>query len=119
MAVEMIDPNNVSVDITETAQQHLVSQISSTEAKGVRLILKPSGCAGFAYEWQVLNAPEEEDILITQFADYGLYTNDLSKDLLHGSTIDLKQEGIQGSHLEVISPKVVDACGCGESVRFN
>lgn len=117
MSVETIDPK--SVIITEDAKAHLIAQIQNTNKSGVRLLLKPSGCAGFAYDWNLVEEVLSDDISIGTFGAYHLYTNDISKNYLAGSKIVLKNEGIQGTSLEVVSPLVIDACGCGESVRFD
>lgn len=119
MTVETVNPNAFGVTITTKAQQHLLDQLDGTNAVGVSLILKPSGCAGFSYNWGIAKDLSEEDVVLASFNGYSLITNGASGSYLNGSTIELKQEGIQGSHLEVVSPKVVDACGCGESVRFS
>lgn len=119
MIVETIDPKLLNVvTVTESAQEHLVKQLAEPSI-GIRLSLKPSGCAGFAYSWELITELNKDDIaLVSLNEQYSLYTNEVSKEYLLGSTIDLKDEGIKGSQLEVTSSKIVDACGCGESVRF-
>ena len=48
------------VTITEAANTHLSSIIKDNKVEGVALGVKGGGCAGFSYEWNLLNTIPDE-----------------------------------------------------------
>ena len=107
------------LQVSESAEQHLVDQINKNEALGVELGIMPNGCAGFEYTWDYVTEYFSQDYNITEIQDKVLIVNSLSRDFLIGSSIDLLDEGIKGKTLIVKSPKATGSCGCGESVQFD
>ena len=47
-----------AVSITEKADDHLSNIIESRDAKAIMLSVKGGGCAGFTYEWDVMDSIE-------------------------------------------------------------
>lgn len=107
------------LQVSESAEQHLVDQINKNEALGVELGIMPNGCAGFEYTWDYVTEYFSQDYNVTEIQDKVLIVNSLSRDFLIGSSIDLLDEGIKGKTLIVKSPKATGSCGCGESVQFD
>ena len=116
MQVQEYKPGFVS--ITDSAKQHLVSQIKQADGIGVELGVKPSGCAGFEYTWNIVSEYYAQEYRVTNMDDYVLIVNDMCAEFIEGSQVDLLDEGIKGQTLTVSSPKATGGCGCGESVTF-
>tara|TARA_R110000868_G_scaffold84531_10_gene238304 strand:+ start:4601 stop:4963 length:363 start_codon:yes stop_codon:yes gene_type:complete len=116
--LKTFNPDNL-ITFTESASEHLITSIESSEgAVGVSLALKPAGCAGFEFVWKIVTDIEEgfsEQVL----GDYLFLLDNMSKDFLAGSIVDLVNEGLKGKTLTVRSPKASGECGCGESVTFD
>lgn len=118
METKTFNPTNF-LQVSESAEQHLVDQINQNNALGVELGIMPNGCAGFEYTWDYITEYFSQEYQVTQIQDKVLIVNSLSRDLLMGSYIDLLDEGIKGRTLVVKSPKATGTCGCGESVQFD
>ena len=119
-SLKTFDPANI-ITFTESARTHLISSIRDANAVGVSLGLKPNGCAGFEYNWDIVTGIEEgySQYNLDTIGRYLFFLDDLSKDYLAGSIVDLVDEGIQGKTLTVKAPKASGECGCGESVIFD
>lgn len=119
MTVETVDPL-FPITVTAEAREHLSSYVKQAGATGVKLSLKPSGCAGFSYNWDLVHeySPNAEEYQ-SDLGEFIFILDSLSADNLVGSTVEIEHLGIQGKVLVVNSPKKVSACGCGESVSFD
>ena len=115
--LKTFNPANV-ITFTESAKVHLIASIEESDAIGVSLGLKPNGCAGFEYNWDIVTAVEE-GYKEQKLGDYLFFIDNLSEEYLQGSIVDLVDEGLKGKTLTVKSPKASGECGCGESVTFD
>lgn len=115
--LKTFNPDNI-ITFSQSAEEHLVSSIEKEGAIGVSLALKPAGCAGFEYVWNTVKT-EEEGFRKQELGNYLFFLDDMSKDFLAGSHVDMIDEGLKGKTLAVKSPKASGECGCGESVTFN
>lgn len=116
--LKTFNPDNL-ITFTESATQHLISQVEETDgAIGVSLGLMPNGCAGFEYKWDIVTAVEE-GYKEHDLGPYKFLLDERSADYLSGSIVDLVNEGLKGKTLTVKSPKASGECGCGESVTFD
>lgn len=106
------------ITFSPSATEHLTSSIEKEDAIGVSLALKPAGCAGFEFVWNIVKE-ELDGFGKSELGDYTFFLDDLSKDFLAGSYVDMVDEGLKGKTLAVKSPKASGECGCGESVTFN
>lgn len=117
--LKTFNPDNL-ITFSPSAIEHLVASIEGKEGTiGVSLALKPAGCAGFEFVWNLVDSAvegyREQDL-----ADhYKFFLDDMSKDFLAGSYVDMEDEGLKGKTLTVKAPKASGVCGCGESVTFN
>lgn len=107
------------ITITPAAQEHFRKVTADRSALGVRLRLQGGGCAGFSYQWDLV-----EDITQVKLQEYTreyegwqFWLDDTSQMFLEGSVID-KKSGIAGSFIDIQSPKAASSCGCGESISF-
>lgn len=116
MATETFDPNQ-SVTLTDTARKFFASKLAAQEGALVRLSTKESGCTGYAYVLDIVDAPEAGDAVM-DFDGVKLAIDDESLTLLQGTEIDLVREGIN-QVVKFNNPNVVAECGCGESFSVN
>lgn len=119
MEIKTFDPNTDLVTVTDSAQAHFLTQTEEAGALGVKLKLTGGGCAGFMYDWSLVN--DIADINLTdyskEYTGWTFWLDSMSKQYLAGSTIDLVT-GVAGRHVEIKAPLADSACGCGESVTF-
>ena len=95
--------------ITANAKKYLEEQRDKEGLKYIHLSLKPSGCAGFEYDWSYTehehNGRIVEDLLVVaQNAEFAVA----------GSVVDYSSS-LAGSALTITNPNIQDACGCGVS----
>ena len=96
--------------ITASAKKYLNYKRIEKKQKYIRLHLKPSGCAGFEYDWGYTDHPADSDRVIDDI----LVVSDAATFAVAGSIIDYNEELI-GSYLTVTNPNIQNACGCGVS----
>ncbi|MBR7888253.1 iron-sulfur cluster assembly accessory protein [Marinomonas sp. A79] len=112
MTVATFDPVS-SVSLTASAQKYFASKLVKQPGKLIRLSTKESGCTGFAYVLDIVDAALPEDTVLA-FGEINLAVASQSVGMLQGTEIDLVREGVN----EVVkfkNPNVVAECGCGES----
>ena len=98
--------------ITDYARTYLNYKCIQNEKEYVRLTVKPSGCAGFKYDWDytdtIIDATDKlvDDLIVIRGEGAQL--------AIAGSTVDYISK-LFGSELRIINPNVQDVCGCGVS----
>ncbi|MBI4714883.1 MAG: iron-sulfur cluster assembly accessory protein [Nitrospirae bacterium] len=80
---------------------------------GLRLSVKPGGCAGLTYDFSVETEPKPGDETI-EGPDYRLYVPADCLPYLEGMTIDFSDTLMQ-SGLTFTNPNAAGTCGCGTS----
>jgi iron-sulfur cluster assembly accessory protein len=113
MSVEVFDVNAAPISITPAAVRHLLKQLGMTGKKGIRLSVKESGCTGFMYVMDEVDAGQESDITIQEDA-LTLWLDPESLPIIRGTQLDFVFEGLNRV-LKFNNPNVTAACGCGES----
>ena len=101
------------IDITEEANEHLSRIVRDQNVKGIQLGVKGGGCAGFTYEWDILDDIPDKHAVIP-LLDGNLYVRPEAMMFLMGVTIDYT-DGINGSYIVFRNPNATSQCGCGES----
>ena len=74
------------ITVTKTAQKQIEDRCVKYKKNGVRLKLAGGGCAGFKYEWEMVDQPDDKD-----YINGRLVVDDLSASYLWGSIIDYKE----------------------------
>ena len=108
------------ISITEEANEHLSRIVRDQDVKGIELGVKGGGCAGFTYEWDLVeDIPDwkvgtviEPDVI--PLLDGNLYVRPEAMMFLMNVTIDYT-DGINGSYIVFRNPNATSQCGCGES----
>ncbi|GAB1263434.1 iron-sulfur cluster assembly protein IscA [Aurantivibrio infirmus] len=114
-----IDSTTPAVSITEAALRHFEKKLAQEQAKGtqkkmLRLSTAASGCSGYAYVLDMVDAPESGDELIQSNDVVTLAIDEKAVSILRGTEIDLVVEGVNRV-VKFHNPNVVAECGCGES----
>ena len=109
------------VELTESAETQIDTLCKNNDAYGVSLNVKGGGCAGFEYDWQLIESPtdlEDTDEVIKTAEGCAFVVGAQSVMFLIGSTIDYKKD-IIGAMFDIQNPNAQSSCGCGVSVNFN
>ncbi|MEP5765982.1 MAG: iron-sulfur cluster assembly accessory protein [Halieaceae bacterium] len=114
MTVESFDVSTDIMSITPEAAQHLKSQVLAKGTRGVRISVKESGCTGYMYVMEEVDAGEAEDVAMDLENGVNVFIDVDSIGFLRGTELDYVREGINRS-LKFKNPNVTAACGCGES----
>ena len=105
------------VNITESAKKRISNFLSANPGKyAVGLSVLGGGCAGFKYDWRLIDTKEEinEDDYVSEWSGGRLVIDEISKDYLSGSEIHWVEEAF-GSKFEITNPTSSGGCGCGVS----
>ena len=113
MTVQTFVPGQAGIHMTEAARAQARREIARADAGGIRLDLDESGCSGFMYELNFVEAPEDGD---RRFEVDGvvLYVPEKWLAMLNGLEIDYVKEGVN-SLFKFRNPNATGECGCGES----
>lgn len=112
MSATQFDPNQISV--TEAARSHIETQIADSGQKYLRLGAKESGCNGYMYTLDFIDAPEANDQAFPIGPTLSIYVSSDELPLVRGTEVDFVVEGLNGS-LKFKNPNAESHCGCGES----
>lgn len=108
-------PPAAAVDITDSAAKRIAWVLSQDEYRGrmLRISVSGGGCSGFQYGFTFDDATTEADLVIERDGARVLI-DDVSLDMLRGSTIDYVEDMI-GASFAIRNPQAKSACGCGNS----
>ena len=106
--------DNKDIALTSRAAEKLKEILKQHSKKtGLKIEVLEGGCAGFSYNFTLVDAPKEEEITIEQLG-VKIYIDDDSLSHINGAKIDYI-EALQGAGFKVSNPKAVSTCGCGQS----
>lgn len=115
MTVSTFDPRktDAAISASDAAIEHLRRQIERSGHACLRLGVKESGCNGYMYTLDYLDAPTAAD----RAYDVGgvtIYVREQDLPLVRGTEVDYVTEGLNAS-LKFKNPNAATYCGCGES----
>lgn len=114
MSVETFTPQQ-TVSVTPSAVAHFKRQLSGAQAAtAVRLSVKQSGCTGWMYVVDLVEAAQADDLHLPLDATLELLIDPAALPVVSGTEIDFVTEGVN-RQLKFNNPRVKDYCGCGES----
>jgi iron-sulfur cluster assembly protein len=100
-------------DIAATKVKELMNGQADSQA-GLRVAVRGGGCSGFQYALAFDEQREGDQVF--EHNDIRLLVDSESLQFVDGSEVDYV-EGLQGAGFSVNNPKVIAACGCGQSFR--
>ena len=110
-------PGKQAVTLTTAAARQIIKLIEKDNHQGLRIGLKKGGCAGMEYTMDFVDeiAPNDE-VIETEGAR--IMIAPMAQMFLFGTEIDYEVSLLE-SGFKFSNPNVVDACGCGESIKFD
>ena len=106
------------LDISDKAQRYFLAHIKKEKACGVKLVMRPDGCAGYGYNVSFPSEVNNNDICF-EINSLKVFVDLQSKSLLQGTMIDLKSESVGQKQIVFNNPQVKSSCGCGLSVQID
>ncbi|MDO9199118.1 iron-sulfur cluster assembly protein IscA [Rhodoferax sp.] len=104
----------MSVSLTPAAARHVEKSLAKRGSGiGLRLAVKTSGCSGFAYALEFVDAVNPDDQC---FETHGMkvIVDPRSLGMLAGTELDFVREGLNEG-FKFNNPNAKANCGCGES----
>ncbi|MEO0435655.1 MAG: iron-sulfur cluster assembly accessory protein [Pseudomonadota bacterium] len=112
MSVETFD-FDTPLRVTAAAAEHFRKSLPE-DKRAVRISIAESGCTGFKYVLEQVEAAHSGDSSIDLSNGVQVHVDPEALKVLKGTEIDLAVEGINRV-LKFNNPNVVAECGCGES----
>jgi iron-sulfur cluster assembly protein len=110
-------PGKQAVSITPKAAAQIAKLMTKDGSKGLRIGVKKGGCAGMEYTMDYVNEIDPLDEIVEQ--DGGrVMIAPMAQMFLFGTEIDYEVSLLEAG-FKFRNPNVVDACGCGESIKFD
>ncbi|MRS16878.1 Fe-S cluster assembly scaffold SufA [Enterobacteriaceae bacterium RIT691] len=101
------------ISMTPEAAAHVRELAQKQHVLGLRLAVKTSGCAGFAYVLDTVTEPRSDDLLFeTEGAKVWVPLQAMP--FIDGTEVDYVREGLN-QIFKFHNPKAQHECGCGES----
>jgi iron-sulfur cluster assembly protein len=104
------------VTLTEAAARRIRALMAGGEVKGLKLGVKKGGCAGMEYVMEHAAEVGPHDAVVEQNGARVLIAP-MAQMFLFGTEIDYKTSLLESGFV-FKNPNVVEACGCGESIKF-
>jgi iron-sulfur cluster assembly protein len=110
-------PGKQAVTLTPAAVAHIRRLMERDGHQGLRLGVKKGGCAGMEYTLEYATTVNPLDEVVEQDGARVMIAP-MAQMFLFGTEIDY-QSSLLKSGFEFRNPNVVEACGCGESIKFD
>jgi iron-sulfur cluster assembly protein len=110
-------PGKSPVTLTPAAVRQIRRLMEREEAKGLRVGVKKGGCAGMEYTMETALEVREHEELVEQDGACVIIAP-MAQMFLFGTEIDY-ETGLIESAFKFRNPNVTEACGCGESIKFD
>ena len=109
-------PGKQAVTMTPAAARQIARMMARDGRQGLRIGVKKGGCAGMEYTMEWADAVNPLDEVVVQDGARVMIAP-MAQMFLIGTEIDYETSLLESS-FKFRNPNVVDACGCGESVKF-
>lgn len=110
-------PGKQAVSMTPAAAAQIGRLMARDGHQGLRIGVKKGGCAGMEYTMDYVTEVNPLDEIVEQNGAR-IMIAPMAQMFLFGTEIDYQTSLLQ-SGFEFRNPNVVDACGCGESIKFD
>jgi iron-sulfur cluster assembly protein len=110
-------PGKAAVTLTAAAATQIARLMAKQNAAGLRIGVKKGGCAGMEYTMDYVAEANPMDEVVEQDGAKVLIAP-MAQLFLIGTEIDY-QVDLLTAGFKFRNPNVVDACGCGESIKFD
>ncbi len=110
-------PGKQAVTLTPAATKQITRLMEKDGSKGLRIGIKKGGCAGMEYTMDYVSDLNAMDEVVEQDGARVMIAP-MAQMFLFGTEIDYEVSLLE-SGFKFRNPNVVDACGCGESIKFD
>lgn len=110
-------PGKQAVTITDKAAVQICKLMNGSDKKGLRIGVKKGGCAGMEYTMDYVDEIDPLDEVVEQDGARVMIAP-MAQMFLFGTEIDYEVALLE-SGFKFNNPNVSEACGCGESIKFN
>ena len=102
------------LSLSSSAAKRILA-LSAAEGRPLmlRVAVESGGCSGFQYQFDLIDASDEEDLRIERDGAAAV-VDVISLALLKGSEIDFVDE-LAGAEFRIRNPNAKSSCGCGVS----
>ncbi|GAA0303241.1 HesB/IscA family protein [Rhodovulum strictum] len=109
-------PGKSPVTLTPAAAAQVARLMARDSSAALRIGVKKGGCAGMEYTMNYVADIDPHDEVVEQDGAR-VAIAPMAQMFLFGTEIDY-ETGLLESGFKFRNPNVVDACGCGESIKF-
>lgn len=109
-------PGKPPVSMTPAAEAQIARLMAQGGTKGLRIGVRKGGCAGMEYTMDYVDEIRPHDEVVEQNGARVMIAP-MAQMFLFGTEIDYATDLLE-SGFKFNNPNVVDACGCGESIKF-
>ena len=109
-------PGKQAVSITDKAAAQICKLMADGEKKGLRIGVKKGGCAGMEYTMDYVEEVDPHDEVVEQNGARVMIAP-MAQMFLFGTEIDYEVSLLEAG-FKFNNPNVTEACGCGESIKF-
>ncbi|WP_386682547.1 HesB/IscA family protein [Loktanella sp. R86503] len=110
-------PGKQAVTITPKAAAQISKLMTRDNHQGLRVGVKKGGCAGMEYTMEYVTDVNPMDEVV-EVDGARVMIAPMAQMFLFGTEIDYETSLLE-SGFKFRNPNVVDACGCGESIKFD
>jgi iron-sulfur cluster assembly protein len=109
-------PGKQAVSMTPAAAAQISKLMAKEGHKGLRIGVKKGGCAGMEYTMDYVEDVDPNDEVVEQDGARVMIAP-MAQMFLFGTEIDYEVSLLE-SGFKFKNPNVTEACGCGESIKF-
>ena len=110
-------PGKQAVTMTARAADQITRLMARGETMGLRIGVKKGGCAGMEYTMDTVAEIDPNDEVVEQDGARVMIAP-MAQMFLFGTEIDYETTLLE-SGFKFNNPNVAEACGCGESIKFD
>ena len=110
-------PGKSPVTLTDAAVARITRLMQKDGRYGLKVGVKKGGCAGMEYTMDYVDAVDPHDEVVEQDGARILIAP-MAQMFLFGTEIDYEVTLLE-SGFRFRNPNVTEACGCGESIKFD
>ena len=110
-------PGKQAVSITPKAATQIAKLMARDNHEGLRIGVKKGGCAGMEYTMDYVTEVNPLDEVV-EIDGARVMIAPMAQMFLFGTEVDYETTMLE-SGFKFRNPNVIDACGCGESIKFD
>lgn len=110
-------PGKQAVSITDNAATQIAKLMAKDDTQGLRIGVKKGGCAGMEYTMEYVAEVDPLDEIVEQDGARVMIAP-MAQMFLFGTEIDYEISLLEAG-FKFRNPNVTEACGCGESIKFD